>query len=196
MRLLIASNNKGKIREYKEILEPLGFELISLDEAGIVSDPEETGTSFAENCFIKAKAAHELTGLSVLADDSGLCVDALDGEPGVFSARYGGKDTAKERSQLVLDKLGKLPAEQRTARFVCSIGILFSDGRWLEARGEVEGTIGFGFAGNNGFGYDPIFMYGSRSFAQLTAEEKNSVSHRANALKDLIKKLKELDDIC
>ncbi len=196
MRLLIASNNKGKIREYKEILEPLGFELISLDEAGIVSDPEETGADFADNCYIKAKAAHDKTGLSVLADDSGLCVDALDGEPGVFSARYGGLDTAVERSQLVLDKLGDLPKEKRTAKFVCSIGILFSDGRWLEAEGDVKGTIGFGFVGENGFGYDPIFMYGDRSFAQLSAEEKNAVSHRANALKDLLNKLKELVDIC
>lgn len=195
MRLLIASNNKGKIKEYKEILEPLGFELMSLDEAGIISDPDEVGIDFADNCYIKAKAAQRLSGLSVLADDSGLCVDALGGEPGVFSARYGGLKTAEERSQLVLDKLGDLPKEQRTARFVCSIGILFNDGRWLEAEGSCSGTIGFGFVGQNGFGYDPIFMYGDRSFAEISAEEKNAVSHRANALKDLLSKLKEIEGI-
>lgn len=192
MKLIIASNNKGKIREYKEILEPLGYEVISLREAGIDSDPEENGKTFAENSRIKAEAAHKLTGLSVLADDSGLCVDALGGEPGVFSARYGGLETSEERSQLVLDKLKDVPDEERTAHFVCNICLLFSDGRMIEAEGRCSGRIGRGFVGENGFGYDPIFMYGERSFAEISADEKNRVSHRALALKDLMNKLKEI----
>ena len=126
MKLIIASNNKGKIREYKEILEPLGYEPISLAEAGIGSDPEETGKTFRENAYIKAKAAHELTGLGVLADDSGLCVDALNGEPGVYSARYGGLETATERSQLVLDKLAGVP-DDNEQRALYAISALCSE---------------------------------------------------------------------
>lgn len=193
MKLIIASNNKGKIREYKQILEPLGFEVLSQSEAGIDLEAEETGTTFAENSAIKARAIFGMTDCAVLADDSGLSVDALNGEPGVYSARYGGLETSAERSALVLEKLGNVPEDKRGARFVCNIHLILPDGREITAEGECSGRIGYEPRGNNGFGYDPIFMYGSLSFAEIPAEEKNKLSHRAAALADLREKLKEID---
>ena len=193
MKVIIASNNKGKIREYKQILEPLGFEVISQSEAGIELEAEETGTTFAENAAIKARAIFGMTRCAVLADDSGLAVDALNGEPGVYSARYGGLDTSEERSALVLQKLNGIPKEQRGARFICCIHFILDDGREITVEGSCSGWIGFKPVGDNGFGYDPIFMQGNRSFAQIPAEEKNRLSHRADALNKLIEKLKETD---
>lgn len=193
MKLIISSNNPGKIREYKQILEPLGFEVCSQSEAGIEIEAEETGITFAENSAIKARAVRGLVQCSVLADDSGLEVDALGGEPGVYSARYGGLSTAEERSELVLEKMKDVPDGQRSARFICAIHLILPDGREIAVEGRCEGTIGYGFKGENGFGYDPIFMYGGKSFAEITADEKNKVSHRAVALRALIEKIKELD---
>jgi len=191
MKLVIASNNKGKIREYKQLLEPMGYEVVSQSEAGIDLEVEETGATFAENSALKARAVYEKCSCAVLADDSGLSVDALNGEPGVFSARYGGLKTDAERSALLLEKLRNVPDEKRTARFICTIHFIMQDGKEIAVEGRVEGKIGNKPVGENGFGYDPIFMYGDKSFAQIPADEKNSVSHRADALNRLLEKLKQ-----
>ena len=191
MKLIIASNNKGKIREYKQILEPMGYEVVSQREAGADIEVEETGTTFAENSALKAQAIYDMFGCAVLADDSGLEIDALNGEPGVYSARYGGLDTEGERTALVLDKMKDVPEGCRGAHFTCSICFIDSDGEHITAEGKVFGTIGYEPVGTNGFGYDPIFMYEGKSFAEVSAEVKNNVSHRANALRDLEEKLKE-----
>ena len=193
MKLIIASNNQGKIKEYKEILEPIGFEVLSQREAGVMLEPDETGTTFAENSAIKARAIFEMVHCAVLADDSGLCVDALNGEPGVYSARYGGLDTSEARSQLLLDRMKDVPDGKRSAHFVCNIHLILDDGKEITAEGRCSGTIGYEFKGTNGFGYDPIFMYGDKSFAEISSDEKNKLSHRAAALKDLNFKLKEID---
>lgn len=190
MKLVIASNNKGKIREYKQLLEPLGYEVLSQSEAGVNIEVEETGTTFAENSALKARAIYRLLGCAVLADDSGLAVDALNGEPGVYSARYGGLPTDSERSELVLKKMENVSEDKRTARFVCTIHFIKESGEEIAVEGEVCGKIGYEPLGDNGFGYDPIFMYGDKSFAQVSAEVKNSVSHRADALNKLMEKLK------
>lgn len=189
MKLVIASNNKGKIREYGQLLEPLGYEVMSQSEAGLTLDVEETGATFAENSALKARAAYEQLGCAVLADDSGLAVDALNGEPGVYSARYGGIKDDRERCEYLLEKLEDVPEGERGAHFVCTIHFIHADGREITAEGRVYGEIGRELAGDNGFGYDPIFMYNGRSFAQIPAEEKNAVSHRAEALKQLEQKL-------
>ena len=191
MKLIIASNNKGKIREYKQILEPMGYEVVSQREAGADIEVEETGNTFAENSALKAQAIYDMFGCAVLADDSGLEIDALNGEPGVYSARYGGLESDSERTALVLDKMKNVPEGNRGAHFTCSICFIDSDGEHITAEGKVFGTIGYEPVGTNGFGYDPIFMYEGKSFAEVSAEVKNNVSHRANALRDLEEKLKE-----
>ena len=190
MKLVIASNNKGKIKEYKQMLEPFGYEVISQSEAGINIEVEETGTTFAENSALKARAIRKIADVcAVLADDSGLEIDALNGEPGVYSARYGGLKTDEDRNSLVLEKMKDVPDEKRTARFVCTIHFIKENGEEIAVSGKVDGKIGYEPLGENGFGYDPIFMYGDKSFAQVPADIKNSVSHRANALKMLIERL-------
>lgn len=187
MKLITASNNKGKINEYKRLLSSLGYEVISQSEAGINIEVEETGATFEENARLKAKAAYALCNSPVIADDSGLEVDFLGGEPGVYSARYA---PAGQRRAKVLEKLAGVPEEKRTARFVCSI--CYIDGeREVMVRGECEGFIGFENRGNNGFGYDSIFMRDGKSFAELTDDEKNSASHRGAALKKLAEALRE-----
>ena len=191
MKLIIASNNKGKIREYKELLEPLGYETVSQSEAGVNLEAEETGETVAENAAIKARTIFVLKNCAVLADDSGLCVDALGGEPGVYSARYGGLNTDAERCALILDKLKGVSEDKRTARFVCAVHFIKPDGTELSVEGQCEGRIGYEPLGENGFGYDPVFMYGEKSFAQADPEFKNSVSHRAKALEKLLEALKE-----
>ena len=191
MKLIIASNNKGKIREYKQLLEPFGYDVVSQREAGIDIEVEETGTTFAENSALKARAIYELKKCAVLADDSGLVVDALGGEPGVYSARYGGCDNDADRVALILKKMSGVKNENRSAHFVCTIHFIKANGEEIAVEGRVYGKIGYEPLGENGFGYDPIFMYENKSFAQVSADVKNSVSHRANALKALIEKLKE-----
>ena len=189
MKLIIASNNKGKIREYKELLEPLGYDVISQSEAGVNIEAEETGKTFAENAAIKARAIYDLKKCAVLADDSGLAVDALGGEPGVYSARYGGLSSDKERCDLILEKLKGVDEENRGARFICAIHFIRPDGSEISVEGRCEGKIGFAPLGENGFGNDPIFMYGDKSFAQVDGEFKNSVSHRGKALEKLLQTL-------
>lgn len=192
--LIAASNNKNKIRELKQILGDI-FNVISLSEAGIESDPEETGTTFLENATIKAAAAAKLSGKACIADDSGLCVDALDGEPGVYSARYSGESAsdANNNSKL-LKKLAD--TENRNAHFSSAVVIAYPDGRTVSAEGKCFGVILREGRGNNGFGYDPLFLvpeYG-KTFAELDGEIKNKISHRANALKALREKIIENKD--
>lgn len=190
MKLIIASNNKGKIREYKQLLEPFGYEVVSQSEAGININVEETGKTFAENSALKARAIFELAKCAVIADDSGLVVDALNGEPGVYSARYGGCTNDADRVALILEKLKDVKDEDRTAYFVCNIHFIKENGEQIAVEGRVCGKIGYEPLGDNGFGYDPIFMYEGKSFSQISAVYKNTVSHRANAFKKLIEQLK------
>ncbi len=187
-RIVLATNNANKLREVREILQPLGFEVLSQKEAGADVNPEENGVTFAENAAIKARAVYEIVKMPVIADDSGLCVDALDGAPGVYSARFAPEG---EHCDKLLSVMAEVPADQRGAKFVSSIALLDAAGVLTICDGECPGTIGYEKRGTNGFGYDPVFMYGERSFAELTAEEKNTVSHRANALKKLYEVLKE-----
>ena len=175
----------------REILGDLPLEILSMKQAGISADIEEDGTSFEENALIKAREVCRLAGEMVLADDSGLEIDYLNGEPGIYSARYMGEDTSyRIKNQNLIDRLEGVPDEQRTARFVCAIAAVFPNGKELVVRGTVEGMIGYEERGENGFGYDPIFYLPDRgvSTAELPPEEKNSLSHRGNALR----KMKEL----
>ena len=190
MKLIIASNNKGKIKEFKKLLEPMGYEVFSQREADINIEVEENGTTFEENAAIKARAIYKLTGCATLADDSGISVDALGGAPGVYSARYGTPDLDDEgRTALLLKEMQNVPDDKRTARYVAVIHFIKENGEEISVRGECEGKIGYEPVGENGFGYDPVFIYGDKTFAQHTEEFKNSVSHRANALKKLALKL-------
>ena len=182
--LLLATNNKGKIAEYKELLFCCGFSLVTPAEKGISIDVAETGSTFAENAAIKAKTLAAASGLLTLADDSGLEVDALGGEPGVRSARYAGEKTSDaDRVVLLLKNLEGVPVERRAARFRCVIAIADSAGRLELTEGSVEGTISFAPRGNHGFGYDPVFVLpeGDKTMAELPPEEKNRISHRAIA---------------
>ncbi len=195
MKVVLASQNAHKLREIREITEKYGLELVLPSELGIRLDVEETGASFEENSYLKAKAAMEATGLSALADDSGICVDALGGEPGIYSARYGFDESLDDwgRLELLLRNAQAIPDGSRQAQFVCVITLLCADGRQLQVRGEAHGELLRAPVGEGGFGYDPIFYYPplGKAFAELTAQEKNRVSHRAVALQKLEEKLKE-----
>jgi XTP/dITP diphosphohydrolase len=176
-----------------DLLADLGVEIISQREAGFTDDVDETGTTFMENARLKATAASKALGCAVIADDSGLMVDALNGEPGVFSARYTGNhdDTDEDRNNYLLKKLGNTPMEKRTARFVSCICLTFPNGDVLRARGTMEGRILFAARGHNGFGYDPLFQADGydRSNGELMPEEKNAISHRGKALRQIRKEL-------
>ena len=193
-KLIFATGNEGKMKEIREILGDLDYEILSMKEAGVDVDIVEDGTTFEENAIIKAKAIAALTDDIVLADDSGLEVDYLNKEPGVYSARYLGEDTSYEiKNQAILDRLAGVPKEKRTARFVCAIAAAMPDGEVLVTRETIEGYIGDKPAGNGGFGYDPIFYvdeYGC-STAELTEEQKNEVSHRGKALRAMKEKLNQ-----
>ena len=190
MDAVVATNNKNKLREISQILSPLGYEVVTQSDAGINIEVDETGVTFAENAYLKAKAIFDLTdNCCVLADDSGLMIDYLNGEPGVYSARYGGTKNDKDHNDLVLKKLSGVPDEKRTARFVCAMCFIKADGEVIAVEGKCEGKIATEPSGENGFGYDPIFMFGDKSFAEIPADEKNRVSHRANAIKMLLQSL-------
>ena len=192
MKIIFATGNEGKMKEIREILADPQVEILSMKEAGITAEIEENGTSFEENAVIKAKAVMELCHEIVLADDSGLEIDYLNKEPGIYSARYMGEDTSyRIKNQNLIDRLEGVPDEERTARFVCGIAAAFPDGEVLTARGTIEGRIGYEEKGENGFGYDPIFYvpeYGC-STAQLSPEVKNQISHRGKALREMKRKL-------
>ncbi len=189
MKLVLASDNRHKLEEFRVLFSSLDVELISKAEAGFTDEVEENGSTFAENAFIKAEAVMRATGLPAVADDSGLCVDALGGEPGVYSARYTGSHDASDRDryELVLKKLGD--RTDRSARFVCSLCCVFPNEDVLRAEGVCEGSILFAPRGEHGFGYDPVFSPVGKdcSMAELTMEEKNAISHRGRALKEFRK---------
>ena len=192
-KIIFATGNEGKMKEVCMILEDLGLPVLSLKDAGITADVEENGTTFEENAQIKAKAIMEMTGALVLADDSGLEVDALNKEPGIYSARYMGHDTSYHiKNQNIIDRLEGKVGEERSARFVCAIAAAFPDGRVLITRGTMEGQIGYEEKGENGFGYDPIFYVPDLdcSTAELSPEDKNARSHRGNALRAMREELK------
>lgn len=191
-RLIVASNNAHKISEIKTILKDINYCILSLKEAGIDIDVEENGSTFEENSYIKAKAIFDLANEAVLADDSGLEVYALDGAPGVYSARFAGEHgNDRKNNDRLLELLKDTPDEKRGARFASAIVMLTPDGNKIEGKGYVEGRIGYEEKGSNGFGYDPLFIVPeiNKTFAELTPEEKNSISHRKRALEDLKRKL-------
>lgn len=195
MRIVVATKNANKIKEIDAIFAPLGFDVLSQSDAGIDIEVEETGNTFEENALIKARAVAMITDDFVLADDSGLCVDSLDGRPGVYSARYAGEGAS---DAMKIEKLlGELKNEEnRAARFVTAIAFIFPDGKELVTHGEVPGRITYEPVGENGFGYDPVFFSTelNKTFAQASGEEKNSVSHRGRALNSLYEYLKALPD--
>ena len=192
MRLIIATGNEDKVREIDEILEGTGFEAISMKQAGLDPEIVEDGTTFEENALKKAMAVHELSGGYVMADDSGLCIDALDGAPGIYSARFCGEDsTYEEKFNKIFEMLADVPEEQRTAQFVCAIAVVRPDGTSFTVRGECRGVLHEKPMGENGFGYDPIFYvpeFGMTT-AQMEPEVKNSISHRGRALRAMVEKL-------
>lgn len=192
-KIIFATGNEGKMREIREILSELDAEVLSLKDAGIHADIVEDGKTFEENAVIKAKAICEMTGEIVLADDSGLEIDYLNKEPGIYSARYMGEDTSyRIKNANLIERLNGVPDEQRTARFVCAVAAAFPDGTIKTVRGTMEGRIGYEEKGGNGFGYDPIFYlpeYGCTS-AELSMEEKNKISHRGKALRAIKDELK------
>lgn len=194
-KMIFATGNEGKMREVRMILGDLGAEILSLKEAGIQAEAEENGTTFEENAVIKAKEIMEKTGALVLADDSGLEVDAQNGEPGIYSARYMGHETSYHiKNKNLIERLEGKTGEERSARFVCAIAACFPDGRVLTTRGTMEGQIGYEEKGENGFGYDPIFYlpeYQCYS-GELPLEEKNKLSHRGKALRLMKEQLEAL----
>ena len=186
MKIVLASNNAHKLQELRAILTSLGMEVVSQREMGIAVEPNENGTTFEENSYIKAKTIMDCCGLPTIADDSGLMVDALEGAPGVYSARFGGErcKTDRDRLEYLLKRMQQIPDGLRTAKFVSVITLLTPDGKKIVARGECPGTILHEPRGENGFGYDPVFYVAEAgcTFAQLPAEQKNRISHRARAL--------------
>ena len=195
MKVVLASKNKHKLVEISKITEKFGFELVLQSELGVDIDVEETGTTFEENSFLKAEAVMKATGLPALADDSGIAVDALNGEPGIYSARYGFDESLDDwgRMMLLLKNTEAVPDGQRQAQFVCVITFVTPEGQTIQARGEIHGELTREPRGENGFGYDPIFYYPpfGKTTAEASPEEKNQVSHRAVALNIFYDKLKE-----
>lgn len=184
MKFVLASHNRGKLREMQQILDKCGVEIVLPADLGIDAEVEETGDTFAENALLKARAVMEASGLPTIADDSGLCVDALNGAPGVYTARYGGEGLSDQQRYTML--LGALRGQtNRSAHFHSAIACVFPDGRVITAEGDCPGSIAFAPMGTEGFGYDPVFFLPEykKTFAQLTPEEKNAVSHRGKALR-------------
>ena len=194
MRFVAATANKGKLKEIKEILASFPFDVISMREAGIHYEIEETGKTFEENAIIKASAISKIAKDFVMADDSGLEVDYLNGEPGIYSSRFAGEGASDEdKNKKLIGLLEGVPKEKRTARFVCVIAVVFPDGDCFTARGTCEGLIGEIPAGVNGFGYDPLFYVPGyeMTIAEMDIEIKNSISHRGKALRMMVEELKK-----
>ncbi len=193
LKYIIATHNAHKLAEISRILEPLGIEAVTDRQLGLeLPEAEETGTTFAENAYIKAAAACEFSGLPAIADDSGLAVDALGGRPGVYSARYGGEGLDdNDRNQLLLRELADVPEGKRQAQFVSAVCCVFPGGDTITTEGVVEGEIGFVPKGENGFGYDPLFYVGDCTTAEMSPAEKDAISHRGRALAAFSVKLKE-----
>ncbi|HBL40977.1 MAG TPA: non-canonical purine NTP pyrophosphatase [Ruminococcaceae bacterium] len=193
MDYIIATHNMKKRNELARILEPLGLNVFTADQLNIrLTDVEETGSTFAQNAQLKSRSGCKESGMPCIADDSGLQVDALGGAPGVYSARFAGEHGNDEKNNaLLLKKLENVPDEKRTARFVCTVSCTYPDGKEILISGACEGKIGYEPKGEGGFGYDPLFMVGDKSFAEMSAEEKDKISHRGNALRALARELAE-----
>lgn len=193
MKYIIATHNAHKLAEIARILAPLGIEAVTDRDLGIeLPEVDETGTTFAENAYLKAASACEFAGLPAIADDSGLAVDALGGEPGVYSARYGGDGLDdNDRNNLLLKNMKDIPVGQRQAQFVSAVCCVFPNGDTLRTEGIVRGEIGFAPKGENGFGYDPLFYVGDRTTAEMSAQEKDAISHRGQALAAFAVKLED-----
>ncbi len=193
-RFIVATRNKGKIKEIREILAGFPFEIITMEEAGVTDEIQENGSTFEENALIKARAVFEKTGGFVMADDSGLEVDYLDGAPGVYSARFAGMGASDDdNNKKLLSLMEGVPLEKRTARFVCAIAVVLPDGSYFIVRGTCEGFIGFKPEGDQGFGYDPLFFmpeYG-KTIAQMKPSLKNAISHRGKALRLMAEELRK-----
>ena len=196
MKVILASKNPHKLTELSVILSQHGFEIALESEYGLDIDVDETGTTFEENSLLKAEAVMKASGLPVLADDSGLMVDALDGAPGVYSARYGHKSSDGERTAFLLENMKDVPDDKRTAKFVCVITCLWPDGRKIVARGECPGVITREVHGENGFGYDPVFYLPElgMTYAELPSQQKNAISHRARALQEFCRKYQQMQE--
>ncbi len=197
-KIIFATGNKDKVKEIQMILADLGVEVVTMKDAGITIDIEENGVTYEENAMIKARAVAAYTDAIVMADDSGLEIDYLNKEPGVYSARYLGEDTSyRIKNANLISRLEGVPDDKRTARFVCAIGAVFPDGTEVTTRGTIEGIIGYEEKGSNGFGYDPIFFVPKfgKTTAELSDEEKNQVSHRGNALRLMKEELKKYANI-
>ncbi len=194
MRVILASNNENKLREMQQILSPLGWEILRQKDVGLHLDPDENGETFEDNSRIKAEAVMQASGLPAIADDSGVSVDALNGAPGVHSARYGGAacNTDEDRNQFLLKNMEQVPDGSRGAKFVSVITMAYPDGRIVSARGELAGEILRQEQGNGGFGYDPLFYIPAEgcTMAELTPERKNEISHRAVALQNFVNQLR------
>jgi XTP/dITP diphosphohydrolase len=194
-KFIVATKNKGKLSEIAEILKELPFEIVSMEEVGITKEIEENGSTFEENALIKAKEIFDITKEMVMADDSGLEVDFLNGEPGIYSARFAGVNaTDSDKNNKLLELLKNVPFEDRAARFVCVIAVVMPDGSYFTVRGTCEGFIGFEAIGNNGFGYDPLFFLKEydQTTAQMQPEEKHKISHRGKALRAMAQKLEAM----
>ena len=194
MDFILATNNMKKLAEMQRILSPLGINVVTAKMLGKqLEDVEEDGKTFEDNAKLKARAACKEMNMPAIADDSGLCVDYLDGAPGIFSARFAGEHGNDEKNNdLLLEKLDGVPLEKRTAHYVCAICCTFPDGREIVVRGECNGVIGFERDGHEGFGYDPLILVDGKAFGRYTAEEKDKISHRGNALRLLTKELEKI----
>ena len=194
MDFILATNNMKKLAEMQRILSPLGINVVTAKMLGKqLENVEEDGKTFEDNAKLKARAACKEMNMPAIADDSGLCVDYLDGAPGIFSARFAGEHGNDEKNNdLLLEKLDGVPHEKRTAHYVCAICCTFPDGREIVVRGECNGVIGFERDGHEGFGYDPLFLVDGKAFGRYTAEEKDKISHRGNALRLLTKELEKI----
>ena len=194
MDFILATNNMKKLAEMQRILSPLGINVVTAKMLGKqLEDVEGDGKTFEDNAKLKARAACKEMNMPAIADDSGLCVDYLDGAPGIFSARFAGEHGNDEKNNdLLLEKLDGVPLEKRTAHYVCAICCTFPDGREIVVRGECNGVIGFERDGHEGFGYDPLFLVDGKAFGRYTAEEKDKISHRGNALRLLTKELEKI----
>lgn len=193
-KLIAATKNSGKLKEIREILGGLPFEVVSMEDAGITDDIEETGSTFEENALIKAREIHHKTGQMVMADDSGLEVDYLNGAPGIFSSRFAGEGaTDEDRNNKLLELLKDVPVDKRTARFVCVIAVVIPDGTHFTVKGTCEGYISYKPEGSNGFGYDPLFYIPKLNMttAQMSSEKKHEISHRGKALRMMVEELKK-----
>ena len=193
-KIIIATTNEGKMKEFRSLLAHKDVEIMSMKEAGIDIDIEENGKTFEENAAIKAKTVCDFCGCICLSDDSGLVIDFLNGEPGIYSARYLGHDTPySEKNKIIIERLNGVPKEERSARFVCAVAAAFPDGMVMTVKDTMEGYIAESAAGNGGFGYDPIFFFppAGKTSAEMTPEEKNAVSHRGKALRKMVSLLEK-----